>query len=59
MVKKTHEHNWKPADDMKFVAGRNKGASADVFCAQCDMGAFVDECGDIISRSIAKVELGN
>ena len=49
------KHNWQSADNMRFVAGNNNGASADVFCTLCDMGAFTDEHGIVIPHSIAEV----
>ena len=50
------KHNWKGADNMRFVLGNNKGANADVFCALCDMGALTSENGIMLFHTIAKVE---
>ena len=50
------KHNWKGADNMRFVSGNNKGANADVFCALCDMGALTSESGAVLFYSIAKVK---
>jgi hypothetical protein len=51
-----HQHFWLGCDDLVFIAGKNAGSSADVFCRLCDMGAFTDEQG-VIPHSIAKVGL--
>lgn len=53
-----HEHNWQGCDDMVFIAGPNKGSAADIFCTECDMGAFTDEQGNVIPHSISEVGLG-
>ena len=48
-------HTWAGCDDLVFIAGPNKGSNADIFCVNCDMGAFTDEQGNVIPHSIAEV----
>ena len=60
-LKQPHTHIWEGCDDLVFVAGTNRGSAADVFCSAtgCDMGAFTDEQGNVISHSIAEVGFRN